>query len=166
MKKYLFLILMASVILANFFYINNKVYAYDIPQIINEENIDNNSKNNISSNSENNKENNKNDSMVIDNNYVFIGCYKGLNYYLDVYSIKIKKNTPNKQSWSQFIFPIGSNVTAKNSKSQKQNFFFDGYNAYNSNHKNNLISEISDEEDRIFILNCFKTGYQYAFNNK
>ena len=166
MKKYLFLILMASVILANFFYINNKVYAYDIPKIINEEDIDNDKKDNTSSNSEDSKKNNKIDTSVIDNNYKFIGCYKGLNYYLDVYSIKIKKNTPNKQSWSQFIFPIGSNVTAKNSQSQKQNFFFDGNNAYNSNHKSNLINEITDEEDRIFILNCFQIGYKYAFNNK
>lgn len=161
MKNILFKILMASVLLlASFFYNQVIVFAYDIPKVITEEILNDNVPN------KNNESDNKTDSPILDNNYIFVGCYKNLNFYLDIYSIKIKKNSPNKRTWSQFIFPIGSNVTSKNSKSQKQIFHFDGKNAYNSRHKNNLIDEISDENDKVFIKNCFKVGYHYAFNKK
>ena len=108
----------------------------------------------------------KKEGPVIDKNYVFVGEYKGLKFYLDRYSIKVKKNETGKQSWSQFIFPIGANVTPENAKSRSQKFFFDGQHAYNSNHAKKMIDNIKNEEDKLFLLKCFEVGYQNAFNNK
>lgn len=154
MKSFLFTNIMAGILLASFFYTDSYVNAYDIPKITIAENSekDNETKQDIT------------EGPVLDDNYIFIASYKGLNFYLDLYSIKIKKNTPNKRIWSQFIFPIGPNVTSINAKSKLQTFFFDGHNAYNSKHKNNLIDEVQEEEDRAFLWNCFKVGYQNAFN--
>ena len=156
MNKF-FKILMANIIIANFF-CPNTIFAYDLPKIV----IDDQSE---TIDDDSNKSNTK-ETPVIDNNYIFIGEYKGLKYYLDRYSIKIKKNKTDHKSWSQFIFPIGANVISKNSKSTIQKFTFDGINAYNSMRKSNKIDEIKDVEDKEFLYKCFKVGYNYAFKQK
>ena len=150
---------MANIIIANFFCPNTS-FAYDLPKIV----IDNQDE---TADDNSNKSNaNAEETPVIDKNYIFIGEYKGLKYYLDCYSIKIKKNKADCQSWSQFIFPIGANVISKNAKSTMQKFIFDGTNAYNSTHKSNKIDDIKDVEDKEFLYQCFKVGYNYAFKQK
>ena len=143
--------------LANFFYVN-PTYSYDLPKVKEEKNIEN------FKNDDTVSENEQDDTPIIDKNYIFIDEYKGLKFYLDCYSIKIKKNKIGKLSWSQFIFPIGSNVTPSNSKSLSQKFFFDGKHAYNSSHAKNMIDDIENEEDRRFLLKCFEIGYQNIYN--
>lgn len=159
MSKLLMKKLMAGIVLANFFYSNDIAVAYDLPKVKVE-------KIETEEDSVTNKKTFDESNLIIDKNYIFIGNYKGLDYYLDFYSIKIKKNKPNKQVWSQFIFPIGPNVKPPNSRSKSQKFYFDGVNAYNSTRKNNLIEDLEDEEDRTFLLNCFEIGYQYAFDSQ
>ena len=98
-----------------------------------------------------------------DKNNVFIAYYKGNMYFLDRYSIQVKKNSPNAQSWTQHIFPIGKKLSGKNSASTSQTFYTDGENFYNSSRRKNNLSEVENEEDKIFLQECFKVGYCYAF---
>ncbi len=158
MSKKLIKIFIVKIVLACFFCVNSVTNAYDLPKVI----INETSKENESESKE--IQNQKSQEVpVTDKNYIFIGSYKSLSYYLDCYSIKIKKNNSTVRSWSQFIFPIGANIMPSNSRSKAQKFYFDGKNAYNSNHNKNKINDIQSEEDREFMFKCFKVGYEAAF---
>ena len=152
--------ILAGVMLASFFLIDNVANAYDLPEI----KIEKPKKSTKNKTTTEKNDKTKKSVPLMDKNYIFIGKYKGMNYYLDRYSIKIKKNKSNTRSWTQFIFPIGVEVKPINSRSTLQKFFFDGESAYNSTRKKNLIDEIENEEDKNFLMNCFKIGYQTAFD--
>ena len=98
-----------------------------------------------------------------DKNRVFIAFYRGNAYFLDKYSLQVKDDSKGGESWTQRIFPIGQNVSPKNSVSTEQKFYFDGKKFYNSLNKNNPVDAIVDAEDRAFLAECFKVGYYFAF---
>ena len=101
-----------------------------------------------------------------DKNRVFIAFYKGNAYFLDKYSVQVKSDSEGGQSWTQRIFPIGQNISPKNSKATEQKFYFDGKNFYNDVKKNNLIGAIVDADDKAFMSECFKVGYYFAFGKE
>ncbi|MBR5913398.1 MAG: hypothetical protein IKZ58_03405 [Selenomonadaceae bacterium] len=101
-----------------------------------------------------------------DKNRVFIAFYKGNAYFLDKYSLQVKINSNGEKSWTQRIFPIGQNVSPKNSVATTQKFYFDGKNSYNALNKNNPIDAIVDAEDKAFLAECFKVGYYFAFGQE
>lgn len=98
-----------------------------------------------------------------DKNRVFIAFYKGNAYFLDKYTVEVKKDAEGRQSWTQRIFPIGQSISPKNAVATTQNFYFDGQNAYNSLNKNNPLDKIADADDKNFLNECFKIGYYFAF---
>lgn len=101
-----------------------------------------------------------------DKNRVFIAFYKGNAYFLDKYSLQVKSESEGGQSWTQRIFPIGQNISPKNSVSTEQRFYFDGKNYYNDLNKNNPIDAMNDAEGRAFLAECFKVGYYFAFGQE
>ena len=101
-----------------------------------------------------------------DKNRVFIAFYKGNAYFLDKYSVQVETDSEGVQSWTQRIFPIGQNVSPKNSQSTEQKFCFDGKNFYNSLKKNNPIDAMTDADDRDFMNECFRVGYYFAFGEE
>ena len=104
--------------------------------------------------------------MLADKNLVFVGIYKGNLYFLDRYSIKIKKNTAAEKSWQQMIFPIGENISSKNTVATLQKFYTDGENNFNSTKAKNNLADVEDADDQNFLQECFKVGYHYAFEVK
>ena len=101
-----------------------------------------------------------------DKNRVFIAFYKGNAYFLDKYSLQVKSDSTGRQSWTQRIFPIGQNISPKNSVATEQKFYFDGKNFYNDLNKNNPIDAVVDADDRAFLAECFKVGYYFAFGEE
>lgn len=101
-----------------------------------------------------------------DKNRVFIAFYKGNAYFLDKYSVQVTDDSNGVQSWTQRIFPIGENVSPKNSQATEQKFSYDGKNFYNSLKKNNPIDAMTDADDREFMNECFKVGYYFAFGEE
>lgn len=101
-----------------------------------------------------------------DKNRVFIAFYKGNAYFLDKYSLQVKSESEGGQSWTQRIFPIGKNISPKNSVSTEQKFYFDGKNYYNDLNKNNPIDAVVDAEGKAFLAECFKVGYYFAFGQE
>ena len=101
-----------------------------------------------------------------DKNRVFIAFYKGYAYFLDKYAVQVKNDSAEGRSWTQKIFPIGQNVSPKNSRATEQNFYFDGKNFYNSTNKNSPIDALTDEDDKAFLKECFKVGYYFAFGEE
>ena len=101
-----------------------------------------------------------------DKNRVFIAFYKGNAYFLDKYSVEVKNNSADLQTWTQRIFPLGQNVTPKNSRSTEQKFCYDGKNFFNALNKSNSIDAIFDEDDKIFMRECFRVGYYFAFGEE
>lgn len=101
-----------------------------------------------------------------DKNRVFIAFYKGNAYFLDKYSVQVKSDVKGGQSWTQRIFPIGQNISPKNSQATEQKFYFDGKNFYNDVKKNNLITAMVDADDKAFMTECFKVGYYFAFGKE
>lgn len=106
---------------------------------------------------------NKPQSATTDKNYVYIGRYKGLDYFLDVYSIEVKKDAAGEQSWRQMIFPIEEKLPSKLAKSTEQLFFTDGETAYNSLRRKFPIDALENEAERNFLRRCFEVGYAHAF---
>lgn len=98
-----------------------------------------------------------------DKNRIFIAFYKGNAYFLDKYSVEVKKNSAGLQSWTQRIFPLGQNISPKNSRATAQKFCYDGKNCFNALSKSNSIDAIVDDEDKNFMRECFKVGYYFAF---
>ena len=100
----------------------------------------------------------------LDKNNVFIAFYKGNAYFLDRYSIKVVQNSADTKSWRQRIFAIGEKNSSKNSKAVLQKFNFDGKKYYNSLKTGNDLESVENEDDKKFLIECFKVGYYYAFN--
>ena len=101
--------------------------------------------------------------MSYDKNHIFIAFYRDNAYFLDKYSIEVKKNSADVQTWTQRIFPVGQNVSPKNARATDQKFCYDGKNFFNALNKNNSIDAIVDDEDQKFMRECFKVGYYFAF---
>lgn len=101
--------------------------------------------------------------VMEDKNLIFIAYYQGNAYFLDRYSLKISKNSRARRTWSQHIFPIGKGISAKNSMATTQKFNTEGGERYNSGRRRDKISAAKTEADRIFLEECFKVGYYYAF---
>lgn len=101
--------------------------------------------------------------VPVDKNYVFVAFYNGAPYFLDKYSIQIKKNSDTAQIWEQKIFPITKKFSPRNATSTNQRFCLVDGKSYNSNKPKNAIAEVADEKDKLFLEECFKVGYYFAF---
>jgi len=100
-----------------------------------------------------------------DKNYVFIAFYNNAPYFLDKYSIKIKKNS-DAQSWEQNIFPISKNFSPQNATSTPQKFCLKDGKFFNSLKSKDALSDLVNEQDRNFLEECFKVGYYFAFGKE
>ena len=101
-----------------------------------------------------------------DSNYVFIAFYNDAPYFLDKYSIKVKKDSDGARVWEQKIFPISKNYSPKNAKAVHQNFCLSGGKFFNSTKTKDALSEVANEADKIFLEECFKVGYYFAFGEE
>ncbi|MBQ7704242.1 MAG: hypothetical protein IJT73_02255 [Selenomonadaceae bacterium] len=101
-----------------------------------------------------------------DKNLIFVAFYKGNAYFLDRYSLKVKKDTNKVKSWKQHIFPIGKGISPKNSAYTQQRFCLQDKTFYNSLRQTNKISAAPTDEDKKFLAECFKVGYYYAFKKE
>lgn len=101
-----------------------------------------------------------------DKNRVFIAFYKGNAYFLDKYSVQVKDDSANNKSWTQRIFPIGQNISPKNSQATEQKFSFDGKKFYNALKQKNPIDVMKETDDREFMKECFRIGYYFAFDEE
>jgi len=104
--------------------------------------------------------------VYIDKNNIFIAQYKDNFYFLDRYSIKVRKDLSDRRVWQQKIFALGKNVVAKNTEAVKQTFYTDGKNFYNSSKKKNDLTLVENEDDKKFLTECFKVGYYYAYGEE
>ena len=100
-----------------------------------------------------------------DKNYVFVAFYNDAPYFLDKYSIKVRKNDA-VQVWEQNIFPITKKFSPRNATSTNQKFCFADGKFFNSNKAKDAIAEVPDEADKIFLQECFKVGYYFAFGKE
>ena len=73
--------------------------------------------------------------VPMDKNYVFIAFYNDAPYFLDKYSIRIKKNSAAAQIWEQSIFPISKEFSPRNATSTHQRFCLQDGKFFNSNKK-------------------------------
>lgn len=101
-----------------------------------------------------------------DKNYVFVAFYNDAPYFLDKYSIKIRKTADGVRVWEQNIFPITKNFSPRNATSTRQTFCLADGKFFNSNKAKDAIADIADEADRIFLSECFKVGYYFAFGQE
>ena len=101
--------------------------------------------------------------MPTDKNYVFIAFYNDAPFFLDKYSIKIKKNSVGVKVWEQKIFPISKNYSANNAKATHQSFCLADGKFFNSTKAKDALADVPKEADRIFLEECFKLGYYFAF---
>ena len=98
-----------------------------------------------------------------DKNYIYIGQYNGMDYFLDAYSISVKSDKPNARTWTQKVFPIGESLKPNTARSIEQKFHVENGIAYNSTHKKNPIDEVADNAERIFLMKSFNVGFEQAF---
>ena len=101
-----------------------------------------------------------------DKNHVFIAFYNGAPYFLDKYSIKIKKNSAAAQVWEQNIFPISKTFSPQNSTSTHQRFCLTKGRFFNSGKAKDALADLPNEADRKFLVQCFKVGYYFAFGEE
>ena len=101
-----------------------------------------------------------------DKNYVFVAFYNDAPYFLDKYSIKVRKNDDAAQIWEQNIFPITQKFSPRNATSTRQRFCFADGKFFNSDKAKDDIAEVTDEADKIFLQECFKIGYYFAFGQE
>ena len=101
-----------------------------------------------------------------DQNYVFIGFYNDAPYFLDKYSIKIKKNTNAARIWEQNIFPISQKFSPQNASSTKQRFSLQDGKFFNSSKAKDALADVTNEVDKNFLQECFKVGYYFAFGEE
>lgn len=101
-----------------------------------------------------------------DKNYVFIAFYNDAPYFLDKYSIKIKKNSAGVKVWEQKIFPISSKYSPRNSTATHQNFCLADGKFFNATKAKDAISAVTNETDKAFLEECFKVGYYFAFGEE
>ncbi len=98
-----------------------------------------------------------------DKNYVFVAFYNDAPYFLDKYSIKIGKRADGVRVWEQNVFPITKKFSPRNATSTHQKFCFADGKFFNSTKTKDAIADLTDEAGRIFLLECFKVGYYFAF---
>ena len=101
-----------------------------------------------------------------DKNYVFVAFYNDAPYFLDKYSIKIKKNSDSAQVWEQNIFPITQKFSPRNATSTHQKFCLADGKFYNSTKAKDALADVTDEADRNFLRECFRVGYYFAFGEE
>ena len=101
-----------------------------------------------------------------DKNYVFIAFYKDAPYFLDKYSIKVKENSEAAKVWEQKIFPITKNFSYRNAKATHQTFCFTDGKFFNSKKAKDAISDVTNEADKVFLEECLKVGYFFAFGEE
>ena len=101
-----------------------------------------------------------------DKNYVFVAFYNDAPYFLDKYSIKIIERADGVRIWEQNIFPITKNFSPQNATSTHQKFCLADGKFYNATKAKDALSEVADEADRIFLQECFKIGYYFAFGEE
>lgn len=101
-----------------------------------------------------------------DQNYVFIGFYNDAPYFLDKYSIKIKKNSDAAKVWEQNIFPISQKFSPQNAKSTHQKFCLQDGKFFNSIKAKDALADVTNEADKKFLEECFKVGYYFAFGEE
>ena len=101
-----------------------------------------------------------------DKNYVFIAFYNGAPYFLDKYSIRIRKNSDGERVWEQKIFPISKDYSPRNAKATTQTFCLAGGKFFNSNKNKDALSDVPNETDKNFLEECFKVGYYFAFGEE
>ena len=104
--------------------------------------------------------------VIADQNYVFVAFYNGAPYFLDKYSIKIRKNSGTAQIWEQNIFPISKNYSPRNATSTHQKFCLTGGKFFNSKKTKDALADLKNEADRNFLEECFKVGYYFAFGEE
>ena len=104
--------------------------------------------------------------LPMDKNYVFVAFYNDAPFFLDKYSIRVKKNSDGTQVWEQKIFPISKNYSPKNAKATRQRFCLADGKFFNSTKAKDALSEIANESDRNFLEECFKVGYYFAFGHE
>lgn len=100
-----------------------------------------------------------------DPNFVFIAFYNDAPYFLDKYSIKIRKNVDGTQVWQQKIFPITKKFSPKNATATQQTFCLTGGKFYNSNGTKDALAALEDAADKAFLEECFRVGYRFAFGH-
>ena len=101
-----------------------------------------------------------------DKNYVFIAFYNNAPYFLDKYSIKVKENSEAAKVWEQKIFPISKNYSNRNAKATTQKFCLADGKFFNSTKAKDALKDVTNETDRIFLEECFKVGYFFAFGEE
>ena len=104
--------------------------------------------------------------VPLDQNYVFIGFYNDAPYFLDKYSIKIKKNTNAARIWEQNIFPISQKFSPRNASSTRQKFCLQDGKFFNSSKAKDALADVTNEADKNFLQECFKVGYYFAFGEE
>ena len=104
--------------------------------------------------------------VATDPNYIFIAFRDGAPYFLDKYSIKIRKNSDGTKVWEQKIFPITKKFSPRNAVATNQRFCLADGKFYNAFKKKNALADLSDEADRIFLEECFRVGYYFAFGHE
>ena len=100
-----------------------------------------------------------------DKNYVFVAFYNDVPFFLDRYSIKVKTTEDGTKVWEQKIFPISKKLSPRNAVATHQKFCFaDGkfFNSLKVKDKDE-ISAVENDTDKIFLQECFKVGYRFAF---
>lgn len=103
--------------------------------------------------------------VAADPNFIFIAFYNDAPYFLDKYSIKVRKNVDGKQVWQQKIFPITKKFSPKNAKATQQTFCLTGGKFYNSSGTKDELATLTDEADKAFLEECFLVGYRFAFGH-
>ena len=101
-----------------------------------------------------------------DQNYVFVGFYNDAPYFLDKYSIKIKKNSATAKVWEQKIFPISQKFSPQNATSTHQRFCLQDGKIFNSSKAKDALADMTNEADKNFLQECFKVGYYFAFGEE
>lgn len=104
--------------------------------------------------------------VAADKNFVFVAFYNDAPYFLDKYSIKIRRNEDGSQVWEQKIFPITKTFSPKNAKATRQRFCLADGRFYNSTAAKDALLEVQNEADRNFLEECFKVGYFFAFGHE
>lgn len=104
--------------------------------------------------------------VAADPNYVFIAFYNDAPFFLDRYSIKVKKNSDGTRVWEQKIFPISKNYSPKNATATAQKFCLTDGKFFNSAKAKDALADITNETDKIFLEECFKVGYWFAFGEE
>lgn len=103
--------------------------------------------------------------IAADPNFVFVAFYNDAPYFLDKYSIKIRKNVDGTQVWQQKIFPITKKFSPKNAKATQQTFCLTGGKFYNSNGTKDALATLDNATDKAFLEECFRVGYRFAFGH-